>query len=95
MAARKNRAKKRGGRAARAKRKPVDLLRLQVWTPRQACAWSGFKYRVLLRLLKAGVVPHILAAPARQTISNKRIYLIPRVPFQRWLESIGQSATAA
>jgi hypothetical protein len=69
------------------------LLRLQVWTPRQASEWSGFKYRMLLRLIRAGVVPHILCAPERPAVSGKRIIMIPRVAFQKWLESIGQPDT--
>jgi hypothetical protein len=82
-------------KAAHARRKPINLELLQVWSVRQTCQWSGFKYRVLLRLLRARIVPHILAEPARRAVSEKRMYLIPRVPFQRWLNSIGPSGAAA
>ena len=52
-------------KAKRAKRKPVNLNRIPVWNPTQASQWSGIKYRLFLRLLHAGMVPHIVCATAR------------------------------
>jgi hypothetical protein len=74
----------------KSKRKPAQNLdRLQVWTPAQAAQWSGMKYRLLLRFLRDGRVPYIEAAPAnRETATSRRIYLIPREPFQKWLTGI-------
>jgi hypothetical protein len=82
-------------KAKRAKRKPVNLNRIPVWNPHQASQWSGIKYRLFLRLLHAGMVPHIVCATARPAASQKRIYLIPREPFQKWLNSIGPKGVAA
>jgi hypothetical protein len=91
MAAKKRAAK----RSARVTPKRIDLDRIQVWTPRQAAKWSGIKYRVLLRLIKANMVPYIACATERPAASDHRIYLIPRIPFQRWLNSIGPNAASA
>jgi hypothetical protein len=82
-------------KAKRAKRKPVNLDRIPVWTPRQASRWSGIRYRLFLRLLHAGMVPHITCATARPATSDHRIYLIPREPFQKWLNSIGPKGLTA
>ena len=78
----------------RAKRKPVNLDRIPVWTPTQASQWSGIKYRTLLRMIRAGVVPCIRCEPARAA-APKRKLLIPREPFQKWLANIGPSGVVA
>jgi hypothetical protein len=82
--------KKRRGRVALPKRK-INLETLNVWSPSQTARWSGINYRQLMRLLHAGVIPHIVGAPARPTATSKRVYLIPREAFQRWLRNVGQS----
>jgi hypothetical protein len=86
------RAKKR---SAPVKTKPVDLDCVQVWTPRQTCLVTGLKYRQLMRLIHANMVPHITCATERPAKSEKRIYLIPRVAFLQWLANIGPGGLAA
>jgi len=74
------------------KRRRADLNRLPVWTVAQASQWSGIKYRALMRLIRAGVVPVIEHAPARPTTSSRRAYMISRVRFVAWLEGAGETA---
>jgi hypothetical protein len=70
----------------RAKKPPVDLNRLPVWTVTQASRWSYIPYRTLLRMIRAGMVPVIRCEPARPAASKRKL-LIPREPFLRWLNT--------
>jgi hypothetical protein len=71
------------------KTKLQHLTRLRVWTPLQAAEWSGMKYRLLLRFCRDGRIPCITSAPAKlQNATSRRIFLIPREPFQQWLKAI-------
>jgi hypothetical protein len=70
----------------RAKKQPVNLDHLPVWTVTQASRWSYIPYRTLLRMIRAGVVPVIRCEPARPKASKRKL-LIPREPFLRWLNS--------
>lgn len=70
------------------------------WSPAEAAAWAGIPVRTLYRLLREGVVPSLPMGDAQeQKFPNanngkrKRAcfrYVIPRVAFIRWWESIGK-----
>jgi hypothetical protein len=47
------------------------------------------KYEILERFLRAGAIPIIRCEPARPAKSQRRIRLISKVAFQRWLETAG------
>jgi hypothetical protein len=82
-------------RRSPAKPAPVDLDTVQVWTVTQCSRWSGIKYRTLLRLIRANRMPFISCATERTPKSDHRIFLVPRIPFQKWLSSIGTDGATA
>lgn len=91
MAAKKGRARKRGVTAAQIKAARANkalLDRLEMWTPRQASDWAGMNYRALMRLIKARAVPCIVGEPARPGAGERRVYMVPKRAFQKWLECI-------
>jgi hypothetical protein len=79
--------------------KALDFER-QTWTPAMASEWSGIPYRTLYRLLREGLVPCIPIGesqtqkwPKGKTGKRSRAcfrFVIPRVSFINWLESIGK-----
>ena len=70
------------------------------WTPKIAAAWAGMPERALYRLLREGAVPclpmgesQIQNWPRAHDKKRRRAcfrYVIPRVAFIRWWESIGK-----
>jgi hypothetical protein len=77
----------------------VDHSR-NTWTPAMASAWSGIPYRTFLRMCRDGNVPCIPIGDSQtQKWPNARDgkrrracfrYLVPRVAFMRWWESLGK-----
>lgn len=101
-----SRAKKSpGSRKARKNqslvRQPAALdFERNSWTPKIAAAWAGMPERTLYRLLRDGAVPclpmgesQIQNWPRAHDQKRRRAcfrYVIPRVAFIRWWESIGK-----
>ena len=77
----------------------VDMSR-NTWTPAMAAAWSGIPYRTLLAMCCQGRVPCIPVGdrqtqkwPKAKDGRRRRAcfkYMIPRVAFTRWFETIGR-----
>jgi hypothetical protein len=73
------------------------------WTPVEAATWANIPVRTLYRLLRDGVVPALPMGDAQtQRFPNARDgkrrracfrYVIPRVAFIKWWESIGKADT--
>jgi hypothetical protein len=84
--------------------KALDFER-QTWTPAMAAEWSGIPYRTLYRLLREGLIPCIPVGESQtqkwpNAKSGKREracfrFMIPRVAFINWLESIGKPDPAS
>jgi hypothetical protein len=70
------------------------------WTPGEAAKWANIPTRTLYRLLREGAVPSLAMGEAQtQQFPNARNgkrkrscfrYVIPRVAFIKWWESIGK-----
>ena len=77
----------------------VDMSR-NTWTPAMAAAWSGIPYRTLLMMMRQGRAPCIPIGESQaqkwpRAGDGKRRracfkYMVPRVSFMRWYESIGR-----
>jgi hypothetical protein len=73
------------------------------WTPKIAAAWAGVPERTLYRLLRDGAVPCLPMGesqdqkwPKAHDGKRRRTcfrFLIPRVAFIKWWESIGKPDT--
>jgi len=91
--------------ASRKSRKNYALANLNEknsWTPAEAAAWAGIPLRALYRLLREGVTPCVpmgdaqeQAFPKAHNGKRKRAcfrYVIPRIAFIKWWESIGAAS---
>jgi hypothetical protein len=70
------------------------------WSPSEAAIWAGVPVRTLYRLLREGAVPalpmgeaQVQHFPRANNGKRKRAcfrYVIPRVAFIKWWESLGK-----
>jgi hypothetical protein len=78
----------------------LDLEHRNSWTPKMAANWAGMPERALYRLLREGVVPCLPMGgsqtqnwPKARDKQRRRAcfrYVIPRVAFIRWFETLGK-----
>jgi len=89
---------KRAARATRRKRtkRPFNPS-ARLWTLPDSADWSGIPYKILLRLVKAGVIQAVtIGDKVKQTMPNgqRRVracakFLILSKPFITWVDGLG------